>query len=186
MKNTHVYILLNKPKNVVTTTSDEKGRKTVIDYAQKITHEKIFPVGRLDRNTTGLLLITNDGMLANHLMHPSYHIEKIYRAEIDKPIHKNDFQRLLDGIQLEDGWATFDEAAVVDNSHTVIGIKIHEGRNRLIRRTFEAIGYDVTKLDRVKLGPLTKHKLARGEARHLTTKEIRALKSGLPMSKRGK
>lgn len=180
-----VYYLMNKPKGVVTTVTDEKDRKTVMDLLPGKINERIYPVGRLDRDTTGLLLITNDGELTHHLTHPSHKIEKIYRAETDRPISKNDLKSMAEGIELEDGLAAFDEIVFLDDHRTAIGIKIHEGRNRLIRRTLEALQYEVKKLDRVKMGPLTKYKLPRGAVRALSPKEVRALRSGIPGKRRG-
>jgi 23S rRNA pseudouridine2605 synthase len=174
-----VYILLNKPKDVITTAEDEQGRTTVIDLVRNLTQERVFPVGRLDRLTTGLLLLTNDGTIANRLTHPSYGVEKIYKVRLNKSIAQDDFRRALEGVALEDGKACFDEAEILDPKAISLGVKIHEGRNRLIRRLFEALGYEVTQLDRVKLGPLTKAKLPRGKARLLTSREIRALTGGL-------
>ncbi len=172
-----VYILFNKPKNLITTTSDPLGRKTVLDAIEKATQQRVFPVGRLDRNTTGLLLLTNDGQLAEKLTHPSYRVRKIYRVRLDKPIPGEDMQRLLDGIQLEDGPAKVDKIDYADGKGPdEVGVEIHIGRNRIVRRMFEALGYQVVALDRISIAHLTKKNLPRGKWRQLTDKEIGFLK----------
>ena len=171
------YVLLNKPKNFITTVTDPEGRKTVMNLVEKACDERIYPVGRLDRATTGLLLLTNDGDLAKKMMHPSYKIKKIYQVTLDRPISKKDFDDILKGVELEDGLAIVDELAIVSGDQTVLGIEIHIGRNRIIRRIFEHFNYDVVKLDRVMLGPLTKKNLPRGKWRHLTEKEVIQLRN---------
>ena len=172
-----VYILLNKPKGFITTTKDPENRKTVMDLVDNATKERVYPVGRLDRNTSGLLLLTNDGDLAHELTHPSRNIPKIYSVGLDKPLTKADFDRLIKGIELEDGPANFDEIAFTDhNDRKEIGVRIHSGRNRIIRRMFEALQYDVVKLDRVMFGILTKKDLPRGKWRFLSEQEVRMLR----------
>lgn len=173
-----VYFLLNKPKNVITTMKDEKGRKTVMDIMVNACKERIFPVGRLDRNTTGLLLFTNDGDLAKKLSHPSYEVRKIYHVILDKPMSEEDLQKIRQTLTLEDGEAPvdkviFDEA---DKSKKSIVITIHIGRNRIVRRIFAHLGYHVEKLDRIYYGGLTKKNLSRGFHRPLTKQEIIMLK----------
>lgn len=171
-----VYILLNKPKNIITTLNDEKGRKTVFDLIKDVVSERIFPVGRLDRNTTGLLLLTNDGELAQKLSHPSHKMKKIYHAKLDKKITKRDLESILNGLQLEDGLAQVDQISIVNNNAAEIGIEIHSGKNRIVRRIFEHLGYEVVKLDRVLFAGLTKKNIPRGKFRHLTDKEVIQLK----------
>ena len=172
-----VYILLNKPKDFITTTEDPQGRKTVMDIVKNATSERVYPVGRLDRNTTGVLLLTNDGELAQKLSHPSYQIKKIYEVKLDKPLHKKDFDTIINGVQLEDGFIAPDVLAYADSKDkSVIGIEIHSGRNRIVRRIFEKLGYDVRNLDRVMYGNLTKKNVERGKWRFLQEKEVRLLK----------
>lgn len=171
------YVLLNKPNDFITTVSDPHNRNTVMNLVAKACDERIYPVGRLDRNTTGLLLFTNDGDLAKKLTHPSYRIKKIYQVTLDKPITNQDFDDILKGVPLEDGIAIPDEMAVVSDDKQVLGIEIHIGRNRIVRRMFEHFGYRVEKLDRVMFGPLTKKNLPRGKYRHLTPKEVIQLKN---------
>jgi 23S rRNA pseudouridine2605 synthase len=172
-----VYILLNKPKDFITTTEDPQGRKTVMDIVRSATPERVYPIGRLDRNTTGVLLLTNDGELAQKLSHPSYEIRKIYEVKLDKPLVKKDFDSLVNGITLEDGFIAPDLLAYADpKDKTVIGIEIHSGRNRIVRRIFEQLGYDVRNLDRVMYANLTKKNVDRGKWRFLTEKEVRLLK----------
>lgn len=172
-----VYILLNKPKDYITTTEDERGRKTVLDIIKTATKEKVYPVGRLDRNTSGVLLLTNDGDLTQKLTHPSNEIKKVYAVTLDKPLVKNHFDEILKGVPLEDGIIHVDSLAYTDNSDkTQIGIEIHSGRNRIVRRIFEHFGYDVKKLDRVIFAGLTKKNVDRGKWRFLTEKEVRDLK----------
>lgn len=172
-----VYILLNKPKDHITTTDDPEGRKTVMDIVKKATSERVYPVGRLDRNTTGVLLLTNDGELAQKLSHPSYEIKKIYEVTLDRPLLKKDFDTLLNGITLEDGFISPDSLAYADpRNKAVIGIEIHSGKNRIVRRIFEKLGYDVRNLDRVMFANLTKKNVERGKWRFLQEKEVRLLK----------
>jgi 23S rRNA pseudouridine2605 synthase len=172
-----VYILLNKPKDYITTTDDPQGRKTVLQLTKMATTERIYPVGRLDRNTSGVLLLTNDGELTQKLSHPSYNITKVYEAKLDKPLTKADFDKILSGIQLEDGEIKADSLAYADpRDKSVIGIEIHSGRNRIVRRIFEHLGYDVKALDRVLYATLTKKNVERGKWRFLSEKEIRLLK----------
>lgn len=172
-----VYILLNKPKDFLTTTEDPQGRKTVMDIIRNATEERVYPIGRLDRNTTGVLLLTNDGELAQKLSHPSYEIKKIYEVKLDKPLIKKDFDTILNGITLEDGFVSPDSLAYADSKDkSVIGIEIHSGRNRIVRRIFEHMGYDVRNLDRVMYANLTKKNVDRGKWRFLTEKEVRLLK----------
>jgi 23S rRNA pseudouridine2605 synthase len=172
-----VYILLNKPKDYITTTDDPKNRKTVLDIISRATAERVYPVGRLDRNTSGVLLITNDGELAQKLTHPSNEIKKLYAVTLNKPLEKKDFDQILKGVTLEDGLATVDVLAYADiKDKTQIGVEIHSGRNRIVRRIFEALGYDVRNLDRVIFAGLTKKNVERGKWRFLTEKEVRDLK----------
>lgn len=172
-----VYILLNKPKDYITTTDDPQGRKTVLDLIGKATNERIYPVGRLDRNTSGVLLFTNDGELAQKLTHPSNEVKKVYHVTLNKPLDKNDFDQILKGVVLEDGPASVDVLAYADiKDKTQIGVEIHSGRNRIVRRIFENLGYDVKNLDRVIFAGLTKKNIERGKWRFLTEKEVRDLK----------
>jgi 23S rRNA pseudouridine2605 synthase len=172
-----VYVLLNKPKDFITTMEDPQGRKTVLDIVKKATPERIYPVGRLDRNTTGVLILTNDGELAQKLSHPSYQVKKIYEVKLDKPLAKKDFDTLLNGVTLEDGFIAPDGLAYADSKDkSVIGIEIHSGRNRIVRRIFEHLGYDVRNLDRVVYANLTKKNVDRGKWRFLSEKEVRLLK----------
>jgi len=172
-----VYILVNKPKDYITTTDDPQKRKTVLDLIKKATQERVYPVGRLDRNTSGVLLITNDGELAQKLTHPSNEVKKIYAVTLDKPLEKGDFDKILKGVTLEDGPAYVDVLAYSDaNDKTQIGVEIHSGRNRIVRRIFESQGYDVKNLDRVMFAGLTKKNVERGKFRFLTEKEVRNLK----------
>lgn len=170
-----VYIVFNKPKDCITTASDERGRATVLDYVR--VKQRIFPIGRLDRNTTGVLLLTNDGDFANRLMHPKYEIKKAYKVTLDKTLTRDDAQKLANGIRLSDGMTKPAEVHFVPGGkNKVIGIVIHEGRNRQIHRMFEALGYEVKKLDRVAYGDITYEGLPRGRWRYLTDREVRKLK----------
>lgn len=172
-----VYILLNKPKDYITTTEDPQKRKTVLDLIRKATDQRVYPVGRLDRNTSGVLLLTNDGELAQKLSHPSNEIKKIYAVTLDKPLDKKDFDKILAGVKLEDGPASVDVLAYGDaQDKTQIGVEIHSGRNRIVRRIFEHLGYDVKGLDRVVFAGLTKKNVERGKWRYLSEKEVRDLK----------
>ncbi len=172
-----VYVLLNKPKDFITTMEDENDRKTVMQLVANATKERIYPVGRLDRNTTGLLLFTNDGELAQKLTHPSNKVKKIYEVEIDKPITAEDFDKIVGGkVHLFDGPVKVDEAAIISPNKKIIGVEIHEGRNRIVRRIFESLGYEVLKLDRVMYAGLTKKNIPRGSWRYLTATEVNKIK----------
>jgi len=172
-----VYILLNKPKDVISTTKDEKGRTTVIEIIRKATKSRVYPVGRLDRNTVGLLLLTNDGDLAEKLTHPSHEVKKIYHVFLSKPLTREDFQALQNGLALEDGFIRPDEVAFPDAADkTRVGLTLHSGRNRIVRRMFDHLGYTIEKLDRVYYGGLTKKNLPRGKWRYLNRKEVILLK----------
>lgn len=177
-KERHVYLLLNKPKDYITTTDDPEGRKTVMALIQNACKERIYPVGRLDRSTTGLLLFTNDGELAKKLMHPRHGVKKIYHVELDNNLSKADMEKIASGVELEDGTAEVDEIAYDGNGKDkkCIGIQIHSGKNRIVRRIFESLGYKVVKLDRVYFAGLTKKDLPRGRWRFLTKLEISMLK----------
>lgn len=168
------YVLLNKPKDFITTTSDEHDRRTVMDLISKACDEKINPVGRLDRQTTGLLLFTNDGNLANKLTHPSGGIRKIYEVTLDRELEEEDLTKLKEGLSLEDGKAYVDEASILEENK--VGLEIHIGKNRIVRRMFEHLKYDVIKLDRTVFAGLTKKDLPRGKYRHLKPNEINNLK----------
>jgi 23S rRNA pseudouridine2605 synthase len=168
-----VYILMNKPKNVITTVTDDRGRKTVLDIVKKKVKERVFPVGRLDRATTGLLLLTNDGDLALKLAHPRYEIQKFYQVTLDKPVSEAHLNRIRNGLVLEDGVVPVDGVDYVKGADkNEVGIEIHIGRNRIVRRIFEHLGYQVEKLDRVYYAGLTKKDLPRGFFRHLTEREV--------------
>ncbi len=171
-----VYVLLNKPKDFITTTDDPEGRKTVMSLVAGASKERIFPVGRLDRNTTGLLLFTNDGEVAQKLSHPSHKNKKIYQAELDKPLTADHLGQIAAGLELEDGKAEVDDVAVVAGNPHFVGIELHVGRNRIVRRIFEHLGYDVVALDRVQYAGLTKKDLPRGKWRFLTEQEVIRLK----------
>ena len=172
------YILLNKPKNFITTTRDEKGRRTVMELVTNASNSRLVPVGRLDRNTTGLLLFTNDGDLAKKLTHPKHNVRKIYHVELDKPLSGTDFKSIQTGLELEDGPIEVDELSYITNKpKREVGIEIHSGRNRIVRRIFEHLGYQVVKLDRVVFAGLTKKDLPRGHWRPLQEKELINLKN---------
>ena len=174
-----VYVLLNKPKDYVTTSDDPQQRKTVMDLVKNACSERIYPVGRLDRNTTGVLLLTNDGDLASKLTHPKYLKKKIYHVYLDKNVTAHDLQQIADGVQLEDGEIKADDvqyASPTDKKQ--VGIEIHSGKNRIVRRIFEALGYRVQKLDRVQFAGLTKKNLKRGDWRYLTEEEVDRLRMG--------
>ncbi len=171
-----VYILLNKPKDFITTLDDPDGRPTVMELVKRKGGERIYPVGRLDRKTTGILLLTNDGYLAKKLSHPSSEVKKLYEVVLDKPIAQEDYERLQAGVTLEDGFAKADEIAIISDDKRTLGIQIHMGRNRIVRRMFEAIGYEVIRLDRVMYAELTKKGLPRGKWRYLLEKELIRLK----------
>jgi 23S rRNA pseudouridine2605 synthase len=167
-----VYVLLNKPKDFITTTSDPNGRKTVMDLVAKATTERIYPVGRLDRNTTGLLLFTNDGDMAKKLSHPSYEVQKIYRVTLDKPFNEEDIEKLKAGLELEDGISKVDGASILSDDGYSVGVELHIGKNRIVRRMFAHLGYDVVRLDRTVYAGLTKETLGRGNWRLLNEREI--------------
>jgi 23S rRNA pseudouridine2605 synthase len=171
-----VYVLLNKPKGFITTTADPQERKTVMNLVASACKERLYPVGRLDRNTTGLLLLTNDGDLAAKLTHPSYNTKKIYKAALDKPLTKADFQKIQDGVRLEEGKAIVDDIAFVSDDKKEVGIELHIGWNRIVRRIFETLDYQVVKLDRVIFAGLDKKDLPRGEWRFLKPEEVIRLK----------
>ncbi len=174
-----VYVLLNKPKDYVTTSDDPQQRKTVMDLVKDVCPERIYPVGRLDRNTTGVLLLTNDGDLASKLTHPKFLKKKVYHVHLDKNITANDLQQIRDGITLEDGEIKADAVEYADDRDKAqVGIEIHSGKNRIVRRIFESLGYRVTKLDRVQFAGLTKKNLRRGDWRFLTEKEVDMLRMG--------
>lgn len=174
-----VYILLNKPKDCVTTSDDPQQRKTVMDIVGNVCPERIYPVGRLDRNTTGVLLLTNDGDLASKLTHPKFLKKKVYHVFLDKAVTAHDLQQIADGIELEDGEVHADAIEYADETDkTQVGIEIHSGKNRIVRRIFEHLGYRVIKLDRVLFAGLTKKNLRRGDWRYLTEKEVDMLRMG--------
>ena len=170
-----IYILLNKPKDYITTNKDTHNRKIVIDLIKNV-KERIFPIGRLDRKTTGLLLLTNDGELSKKLMHPSHKIKKIYSLQINKPITKNDFNKLKEGIVIDNEKIHINKINILNNRKE-LGIEIHMGKNRIIRKLFESLHYKIIKLDRVMFGPLTKKNLPRGKWKFLDQKELRLLKN---------
>lgn len=172
-----VYLLLNKPKDFVTTTDDPHADKIVMDLIKDACTERVYPVGRLDRNTTGLLLFTNDGDLSKRLTHPSHTMKKVYQVSLDIPVTMDHLQQIADGIELEDGRINADAISYISNEEkNEVGIEIHSGRNRIVRRIFEHFGYRVKKLDRVMFAGLTKKNLPRGKYRLLTEKEIQFLK----------
>jgi 23S rRNA pseudouridine2605 synthase len=174
-----IYVVLNKPKNCVTTADDPQERLTVMDLVKNACQERIFPVGRLDRNTTGVLLLTNDGDLASKLTHPKYLKKKIYHVWLDKNVTVEDMQKLAEGIELEDGEIHADAISyVTETDQDQVGIEIHSGRNRIVRRMFECLGYHVTRLDRVYFAGLTKKNLKRGHWRYLNEKEVSMLRMG--------
>lgn len=174
-----VYVLLNKPKNCVTTSDDPQNRMTVMDLVKNACPERIYPVGRLDRNTTGVLLLTNDGDLASKLMHPKFKKKKIYQVRLDRDVAIEDMQAIADGIMLDDGEIHADSIAyVAEDVLNEVGIEIHSGRNRIVRRIFEKLGYQILKLDRVYFAGLTKKNLSRGRWRYLTESEVNMLRMG--------
>ena len=171
------YVLLNKPKNYITTMEDDRGRKTVMDLVANATKERVYPVGRLDRNTTGLLLFTNDGDLAKKLTHPKHNVRKLYHASLDKKLSLADLQKLRGDVIIEGRKVFIDAVAYVEGEmKTEVGIEIHSGRNRIVRKIFESLGYKVVKLDRVIFAGLTKKNLPRGRWRELTQQEVNSLK----------
>jgi 23S rRNA pseudouridine2605 synthase len=171
-----VYLLLNKPKDYITTVDDPRERKTVMELIQGVCRERLYPVGRLDRNTTGVLLFTNDGELTTKLTHPKFGVKKVYHVTLNKGLKPADFSAIVEGVELEDGLAKADDLAFVGEGKKEIGIEIHSGRNRIVRRIFEHLGYEVLKLDRVVFAGLTKKDLPRGKHRFLTPKEVAFLK----------
>ena len=175
-----VYVLLNKPKDYVTTSDDPQQRKTVMDLVKDACPERIYPVGRLDRNTTGVLLLTNDGDLASKLTHPKFLKKKVYHVFLDKNVSEEDLQKIAEGIELEDGEVHADAIEYADDrDKSQVGIEIHSGRNRIVRRIFEKLGYRVVKLDRAQFAGLTKKNLRRGDWRFLTEKEVEMLRNGM-------
>lgn len=175
----NVYLVLNKPKGYVTTLDDPHATKIVTDLVKNACKERIYPVGRLDKNSLGVLLFTNDGELTKQLTHPSYKKKKIYQVSLDKALTQSDMQRIADGLTLEDGEIYADEIAYLNDDKREIGIEIHSGRNRIVRRIFEHLGYEVKKLDRVYFAGLTKKNLKRGAWRFLTKEEVTRLKTGM-------
>ena len=172
-----VYLLLNKPKDYITTAKDNEGRKTVYDLIKGACNERIFPVGRLDRNSMGVLLLTNDGDLALKLSHPKYRKKKIYHVFLDRNLKLEDFEKIVSGIKMDDGFVKADELSYVSPGvKSEVGIEIHSGKNRIVRRIFESLDYKVIKLDRVYFAGLTKKNLQRGKWRFLTEKEVNMLK----------
>lgn len=167
-----VYLLLNKPKDFITTVKDDKGRKTVMELIKNATDERIYPVGRLDRQTTGLLLFTNDGEMAKKLSHPSYEVQKIYKVELNKPFTDEDVEKMKEGLMLEDGLAKADGVAILSADGMSVGVELHIGKNRIVRRMFAHLGYEVVRLDRTVFAGLTKETLGRGQWRFLTEREI--------------
>jgi len=174
--NKPIYLLFNKPRNCITTTLDPEGRRTVMDYVCDACNERIYPVGRLDRNTTGLLLLTNDGALAQKLAHPSHQVTKMYQVDLAYPLRDNEVEKMLNGIKLSDGIVKVDELSFLGDDKSKVGIKLHSGKNRVIRRIFEKLGNPIITLDRVMYANLTKYNLPRGEWRFLTHQEINYLK----------
>lgn len=171
-----VYILMNKPRNTITTTDDPQGRRTVMGIVDNACPERVYPVGRLDRHTTGLLLLTNDGDLAKKLSHPSHKVKKIYHVTLDKEVSLKHLEDIEAGLELEDGTALVDGVSYVKDKKNEIGIEIHIGKNRIVRRIFAHLGYEVLRLDRVYYGGLTKKDLPRGNYRFLTEQEVILLK----------
>ena len=174
----NVYLVLNKPKGYVTTLEDDHADKTVMELVQGACKERIYPVGRLDKNSLGLLLFTNDGDITRQLTHPSLRKKKIYEVTLDKPLTRADLEQLAEGITLEDGDIYFDEISYIKDDKKSVGVEIHSGRNRIVRRMFEHLDYKVTKLDRVYYAGLTKKNLKRGAWRFLTSDEVARLKAG--------
>lgn len=170
------YVLLNKPKDFITTLDDPQGRKTVMNIVGDACEERIYPVGRLDRNTTGLLLFTNDGELADKLSHPSSRVKKLYEVTLDKPLEDEHYEKILQGITLEDGKVKVDDLAIISPERDMLGIEIHLGKNRIVRRIFEHFGYEVIRLDRTIYAGLTKKNVPRGKYRHLGQREVMRLK----------
>jgi len=175
-----VYILLNKPKGYVTTVKDPHAEFTVLDLVKGATDERIYPVGRLDKSTTGVLLLTNDGDLAGKLTHPKYGVRKVYHVFLDEEVTRADMEKVIEGVELDDVKISADAISYPDpDDHTQVGIEIHSGQNRVVRRIFEKLGYQVRKLDRVYFAGLTKKNVTRGKWRHLSEKEVNMLKRGM-------
>ncbi|MBI1305083.1 MAG: pseudouridine synthase [Bacteroidetes bacterium] len=173
-----IYVILNKPKDYITTTNDPQNRRTVMELIEDLKEERVYPVGRLDRNTTGILIFTNDGELSQRLMHPKSNVPKVYSVTLNKPLEPWHYQKLQKGIMLFDGLIRPDKIAFIDAlDKTRIGVEIHSGRNRVVRRMFEALGYEVEKLDRVIYAGLDKSGLQKGKWRHLSSKEVHSLKT---------
>ena len=171
------YVLLNKPKNYITTMDDDRGRKTVMELISRASKERIYPVGRLDRNTTGLLLFTNDGELAKKLTHPKHNVQKLYHAQLDRKLSLGDLNKIAEGFYMDDFRVQVDEISYIQGMpKNEVGVKIHSGRNRIVRRIFEHFNYSVVKLDRVVFAGLTKKDLPRGHFRHLTEMEVNNLR----------
>lgn len=179
----YTYILLNKPADTITTLQDERGRRTVMDLIddESLKEAGLFPVGRLDRNTVGVLLLTNDGELAHRLMHPRYHVEKLYHVRTERPVKPHELEQMRKGIPLEDGIARADDVMYLSEDHREIGIVLHEGRNRQIRRMLEALGHQVKHLERVNYAGLTTEGVRRGKWRRLYPHEIKRLKNRLKL-----
>jgi len=173
----HVYILLNKPKDYVTTVSDERGRKTVMDLVADAGRVRLYPIGRLDRTTTGLLLMTNDGDLAQKLAHPRYEVQKTYIVTLDRNVSIGDVRSIMKGVELDDGKVQVDDVAYTGTTKKEVMVVLHSGKYRVVRRIFEHLGYDVRKLDRVEYAGLTKKRLPSGMWRYLTPKEVATLKN---------
>ncbi len=172
-----IYLLMNKPHNVISTADDEKDRRTVIDIAKEYTESRVYPVGRLDRNTTGLIMLTNDGDLAQKLSHPKFEVTKVYKATLDKPLTEEHLEMIKNTLILDDGPAPVDDISYLEGKKkNTVGIEIHIGRNRIVRRIFEHLGYEVKKLDRSRYAMLTKKNLPVGKCRHLTAAEVNILK----------
>jgi len=176
-KTEFVYLLLNKPVNVITTTNDPEKRKKVTDLVKKATKDKVYPIGRLDYETTGVLLLTNDGDLTQRLAHPKFEVRKTYVATLNKPLTEAHYKKILEGVRLEDCTIAPDKLTYIDKSNkALVSIELHSGRNRIVRRIFEHVGYVVTRLDRVRFADLTKEGVKVGQWRHLTDKEVKKLK----------
>lgn len=174
-KQNFVYILLNKPLNTITSTQDPEGRETVMDIVRSATSERVYPIGRLDWNTTGVLILTNDGSLTQKLSHPSFEVRKVYTVTLDKDLTKEHYQSILKGLYLDDGLIEPDELTILEPN--VVSIQIHSGRNRIVRRIFEYLGYEIVSLDRIMFANITKGSLKRGEWRVLNEEEVEKLKS---------
>lgn len=172
------YVLLNKPKNIITTCDDPQGRKTVVDLIKNACKERLYPVGRLDRNTTGLLILTNDGEFAKKIMHPSSRMKKLYEVTLTRNISQKELNTISQGVKLEDTFVDVDSIAHSEDRKNVVGIEIHSGKYHVVKKIFEQLGYKVTKLDRTKIDILTKKDLPRGRWRFLTETEINLLKRG--------